>query len=331
MRVWRDIRYRFEYAMILIPYRLIRILPYWVICKIGLLIGNTMNLVPMIRKVVRANIHAAMPELSTQKVAQIGRESLRNLALNMIEFIWLDAKPERIRRCYILPPEVTEQLKNHVKNNERIIFVNPHLGSWEASGVMAPFYAGVNMVAIARPIRNYYINRLFNHDSREKVPGIEIIFSKGAVQSAVKALRAGRSIGTLIDQNTKGRNGGTFVNFFNIPVISSTIPAHLKKYCDAHKIPAVIVYGTSVRHADGKIYAHSAYLPKPFQEYQNETEVLQALMDMSEKFIRQYPEQYLWFYRRFQYIPQAASEEIKQKYPFYAKVVTDHFMYANVK
>lgn len=207
MKVWRDIRYRIEYAGILIPYRLIRILPYPVVRGLGLLIGNAMNLVPMIRKVVRANIHAAMPELPAGKVAEIGRESLRNLAFNMLEFIWLDGKPERIRRCYVLPPDVTERLKGHVERNERIIFVNPHLGSWEASGVMAPFYAGVKMVAIARPIRNYYINRLFNQGNREKVPGLEIIFSEGAVRAAIKALKSGRGVGTLIDQNTKGRYG----------------------------------------------------------------------------------------------------------------------------
>ncbi|WP_288616227.1 hypothetical protein [Victivallis vadensis] len=329
MKVWRDIRYRIEYAGILIPYRLIRILPYSVVRGLGLLIGNVMNLVPMIRKVVRANIHAAMPELPAGKVAEIGRESLRNLAFNMLEFIWLDGKPERIRRCYVLPPDVTERLKGHVERNERIIFVNPHLGSWEASGVMAPFYAGVKMVAIARPIRNYYINRLFNQGNREKVPGLEIIFSEGAVRAAIKALKSGRGVGTLIDQNTKGRYGGTFVNFFNIPVASSTAPANLKSYCDAHDIPAVIIYGTSVRHADGKVYAHSAYLPKPFHEYKDEVEVLQALMDMSEEFIRKYPDQYLWFYRRFQYIPQGATDEVKAKYPFYAKMASNHFMRAN--
>ena len=161
------------------------------------------------------------------------------------------------------------------------------------------------------------------------MPGLEIIFSEGAVRAAIKALKSGRGVGTLIDQNTKGRYGGTFVNFFNIPVASSTAPANLKSYCDAHDIPAVIIYGTSVRHADGKVYAHSAYLPKPFHEYKDEVEVLQALMDMSEEFIRKYPDQYLWFYRRFQYIPQGATDELKAKYPFYAKMASNHFMRAN--
>ena len=57
--------------------------------------------------------------------------------------------------------------------------------------------------------------------------------------------------------------------------------------------------------------------------------MLQALMDMSEEFIRKYPDQYLWFYRRFQYIPQGATDELKAKYPFYAKMASNHFMRAN--
>ncbi len=325
MKFWLKIRYLIEYTSLLIPYHLIRILPYPTIRAFGIVGGDIMNLIPSIRKVVRSNIQVALPELSNQEVARIGRASLRNLVLNLAEFVWLDGKPDRIRRCYFLPPDITEQLEGHIKRGERIIFVNPHLGSWEASGVMAPFYAGVSMAAIARPIRNKYINRLFNHDNREKITGLKIIFSKGAIRASIATLKAGHSIGTLIDQNTKASKGGTFVNFFNLPVSSSPAPAKLKRYCDAHDIPAVIIYGTSVRHEDGKIHAHSAYLAKPFQEYQSDEEVLQELMKLSEKFIRQYPEQYLWFYRRFQYIPPWASDDLKSKYPFYAHVVNKHF------
>ena len=92
----------------------------------------------------------------------------------MAEFIWLNGRPDRIERCYFLPPDVTERLKGHVARKERIIFVNPHLGSWEASGVMAPYYAGVDMVAIAKPVRNPYLNKMINSGNREKVRGLEI-------------------------------------------------------------------------------------------------------------------------------------------------------------
>ncbi len=325
MKPLQTVRYRLEYLAVLLPYSLIRLLPYRMIRLLGRLFGAGMHLVPGIRELVRANIHAAMPELPPEEVARIGRESLFHMAFNLLEFIWLNGNPARIERCYCLPPDITAELKEHVAAGERIIFVNPHLGSWEASGVMAPYYAGVDMVAIAKPVRNPYINRLLNSGSREKIKGLEIIFSRGAIRAAIKALREGRGIGTLIDQNTKGRVGGIFVNFFGIPVSSSAAPAVLKKFCDAEGIPAVIIYGTSVRHADGRVTAHSAKLSKPFCEYADEREVIQELMDISERYIRAYPEQYLWFYRRFQNIPPDCPPEIRARYPGYAKVTNSHF------
>ena len=73
----------------------------------------------------------------------------------------------------------------------------------------------------------------------------------------------------------------------------------MKRYCDAHHIPTVLLYGTSIRHADGRIHATVEELPRPFEEYADDRAVVQEIMNMSERYIRQTPEQYLWLYRRF--------------------------------
>lgn len=318
MGIATKVRQRAEFLAVIVPYHLIRLLPYPAVKAVAVIFGNGMNLIWPLRKLVRANIHTALPELSAREVARIGKKSFINLARNLFEFFWLDGNPDRIRRCYHLPAAITGQLKGHVDRGERIIFVNPHLGSWEASGVMAPFYAGVNMVAIAKPMQNPLLNELLNNGKREKIAGLHIIFAHGAIRAALKALREGRGVGTLIDQNTRVRDGGVFVDFFGLPVPSSTAPANLKEYCDAHHIPSVIIYGTSVRHEDGRITAHSEYLSKPFDSYKDATEVLQELMKISESYIRRYPDQYLWLYKRFQYIPPQATPEQRARYPYYA-------------
>ena len=41
-------------------------------------------------------------------------------------------------------------------------------------------------------------------------------------------------------------------------------------------------------------------------------------MEKSEKIIRENPDQYLWMYRRFQYIPEDAAPEQISRYPWYA-------------
>lgn len=320
----RNLRYLLEFAAVWLPYRIIRIAPRAVLTPFSRLVAGVMFFIPGISKLVKSNIRAALPEIPAGEVKRIGRESLFHLIINLLEFVWMSGKPDRIERCTCLPAPVVERLKAHVAAGERIIFVNPHLGSWEASGLMAPYYAGVKMVAIAKPIRNPYLNRFFNQEHREKEQGLKIIFSKGAVKAAIKALREGFGVGTLIDQNTRVRNGGIFVDFFGLPVPSSKAPATLLHYCRANRIPAVIIFGASIR-INGVVTAHAEWLSKPYENYADEREIIQELMNISESYIRRFPEHYLWFYKRFQHIPRDADEALARRYPGYARVAGDRF------
>ncbi len=315
----------FEYLLVLMPYGLIRILPYGGVQLLANIGSAVLYHVPSCKKLCLANIRCAMPELPESEVRRIARASVFHLCMNLLEFIWVHGEPKRIERCYDLGEETYAKLQVHVAAGERILFVNPHLGSWEASGVVAPYYGNVDLVAVAKPVRNPYLNKLLNESGREKCKGLRIIFSKGAIRAAIQALRDGSGLGLLIDQNTRVRDGGCFINFFGVPVTSSKSPASLKRFCDANNIPAVIMYGSSLREADGRVHSQVEYLPKPFEEYKTDEEVIQALMDLSEKYIRRYPEQYLWFYHRFQNIPPDAPEELRRRYPYYAAVPSPSF------
>ncbi len=312
------LRYQMEYAGVRLLAGAIRRMPYSWISPMARCAGYLVLPVYPLPRLVKANLRAAMPELPPREVNRICRESFYHLFRNMFEFVWLRGDPERVRRCYHLPEPIVEKLKRHIAAGERIIFINPHLGSWEASGVMAPFYTGMDMAAIAKPVRNPYLNRMLNTEGREKIKGLRIIFSSGAARTAIKLMRQGESLGTLIDQNTRVRDGGEFLNFFGLPVASSVSPAVLKRYCDAHGIPAVLLFGTSLRLADGRIHAFCEDLPRPFDSYPDDRAVIQDVMNMSESYIRRYPEQYLWLYKRFQYIPPDCPEELLQRYPYYA-------------
>ena len=287
------------------------------------LAARLVYLMPSALKICRANIQVAFPDWDKKQVRSTAGRSIQYVILNFLEFIWMSGIPRRIEKVCVLPDEFKERLSKYVADGVRIIFVNPHLGSWEASGLMAPYFAGVKMVAIAKPSRNKYLNKLILN-SREKADGLRIIFAKGAMRAAIKALREGLGIGTLIDQNTRVRDGGEFMEFFGLPAPSSTAPALLKRYCDANDLKSVIVYGTSVREGS-KIVAYCKELSKPFAEYADDLEVIQELMHISEDFIRRYPDQYVWLYKRFRYMPMDASDELAARYPFYAEKVKPSF------
>ena len=314
----KKIRWTIEFVLLYIPYLLIRVMP-WPLMRGGAwLIGFLLYLLPGVRKLVRANIKAAMPELSEKEVKRITRKCFDNITWNMTEYIWMVGNEKRIRRCCGLSENVLKELKKFVETKTRVIFVTPHFGSWEAAGLMAPFYGGVPIAAIAKPMRNPYLNKFLNSRNRENTPGVHVIFSKGAMRAAIQALKEGYGIGTLIDQNTRVRDGGEFVTFFGLPVPSSTAPAMLKSYCDQKNIPCQIMVGIALRNEEGKVIGDGRLLSKPFEEYSSHTEILQELMDISEEVIRRYPEQYLWGYHRFQYIPKDVTPEQRRRYPWYA-------------
>ena len=297
---------------------LLRLLPWPLMRGTAWLIGFVLHALPAARKLVRANIHAAMPELSENEVKRIARSSFDHVSWNLLEYIWMTGNEKRIRRCCSVADGVLETLQELKRKDTRIIFVTPHMGSWEASGLMAPFYGGIKLAAIAKPLRNPYLNRIFNGGSRESTAGLHIIFSNGAMRAAIQALKEGMSVGTLIDQNTRVRDGGVFVNFFGLPVPSSTAPAMLKEFCNQKGIPCEIYTACSLRNKAGQIVGRIKPLAKPFEEYTSHAEILQELLDTSEKLIRENPEQYLWVYRRFQYIPEDVTPEQRRRYPWYA-------------
>ena len=319
MKTLVAIRQYMAYIGILLPIMMARCMPHCVIRLMARIGGLAMYATPSLRRLVLANIATALPEVPERRRRRIAWESFRHLALNMLEFLWVEGNPKRIRRCFPeIPPEIRDPVIEMRKRGERIIFVTPHLGSWECSGLVIPYYGGFRLAAVAKPIHNPFLNRRFTR-WREASAGLHVIFSRGAIRASIAALRAGESIGLLTDQNTKVREGGVFLDFFGLPVACTTSPALLKRYCDAHGIPATILIGCCVREgADEKLYAHYRLLRKPFSEYADDCEVIRELIGYSEEMIRKYPEQYLWLYRRFQNIPEGISEELRRRYPYYA-------------
>ena len=124
----------------------------------------------------------------------------------------------------------------------------------------------------------------------------------------------------LVDQNVKIRNGGAFVDLFGLPCPVTRFPGTM-----VLKKNAYVGVGSCIRMPDGHFKATMDPLPKASSEYTSEEEVIQDIMKMTENLIRMAPEQYLWLYKRFQYIPPDAPESIRAKFPDYACVPSERF------
>ena len=264
------------------------------------------------------NVRAAFPEKSEKERRRIVRKSLENLFISLCEFFWCKGKKGVVASLMDIPEQARKDaIAGYGDGRQGAIFLTPHLGNWEFAGITLGSTMGFRMATVVRSPRNPYLDKLIS--SGRMVENVEIIHSKGAVRAIAHALKDGKSIGILIDQNTRLRDGGAFVRFFGLPVPVSMTPAHF-----ARKDNRFIAVGATVR-IGRRFRAILRTLPRSASDYASDEELTQELMDISMELIRQYPEQYLWLYRRFQNIPPDAPEELKKKYPPYASIPGEKF------
>lgn len=257
------------------------------------------------RRVIETNLRIALPELSPDEIRVLRQKNIRHmieLGLDIIQFL---QRPQAIADRMELP-----EMPPVVRKGEGIIFCLPHLGNWEAVINIYP-HTGNPCAAVAASFSSEKLNRLLTRERTSS--GAELIPIVGAAFKVGKALRAGKHVGMLIDQNVSPKNGGYFINFFGLPAPTSKLPAVL-----ARRNQVEIMTGACIKLPNGHFTLCLQPLPKPVAEYADEIELTRDILHANEQLIRRYPEQYVWLYKRWRYIPSNGSAALQQHYPFYA-------------
>jgi len=106
------------------------------------------------------------------------------------------------------------------------IIITAHIGNWEIGGAGLVHRYG-DVVSLAYRMKNKKLNDLIN--SIRKASGLKIIFHDQPLKDFVKALKEGKKIVFLVDQNAL-RHRGVFVDFFGFP--ASTVTTKMKKFTE---------------------------------------------------------------------------------------------------
>ncbi|WP_425445331.1 lysophospholipid acyltransferase family protein, partial [Wohlfahrtiimonas larvae] len=89
------------------------------------------------KEIAKQNIALAFPELSASEQQKLLHQTLRHNAATMFElsFMWLNSYEKILQSVtnITLPPEFIEDQKKF----SQMIFITPHFGSWELSGLYA--------------------------------------------------------------------------------------------------------------------------------------------------------------------------------------------------
>ncbi|UCZ57689.1 hypothetical protein LGV61_05285 [Desulfurispirillum indicum] len=245
------------------------------------------------RRIVLTNLEFAFgSELTPRERNEIARRTYRNFVHYLAHFLMRFGKPmEVIRRSVTIKNE--EIFTTALASGKPVIVITAHYGNWELIGPMiGSFYAPIT--AVGKKVKSETISReLFSH----RVMGdVEVLESKGAIKGLMKAMKAGRVLGLVVDQNTRKKES-VVVDFFGRRARHIDSAARLARRTGAIIVP---VFVHSEDHQHFIMTFHEPILTARTDDEQSDILAsVQAQASITEQVIRQKPDEYFWFHKRF--------------------------------
>ena len=273
--------------------------------KLGLGIGSfAYHVLRKDRGIIIKQLKLIFPELSDVKRKQWTRECFRHFGQMLFEFMCL---PQIINdQENMIRVENEAALMSAVNTGKGVILLGMHMGNWELITAYAK-RTGLFMTAATANFPDQRINQLMI--SQRKLENMEIM-PRGTGMSSRKLFRCLKNKNILIliiDQDTNVPS--TWVPFFGIP---SKTPVGASVF--ALKTGASVVSYNVIRDNDGTfrlkfetlgIFARSHRVME-----QDVYSVTREINQHLEQRIRENPQQWAWFHRRWRHKPSA--EELKK-------------------
>ena len=227
----------------------------------------------------------------TSREEKIIRRSYRNMARTIGHAFWTCRKA---RERVVEAGEMCEEGKRFLAENRPAVTVSGHIGCWEILSQLA-FLEGHQMMSVAKDIGTAGMTRLLMK-SRTSI-GQEIVHADGAFRPLMQGIKDGKSLGLLVDQVVKPKNGGVWVRFFGRPVPVSAGPAF---FAAKGKAPVGVAWSRPLH--DGR-YRCEVVATYPAREAREVWRFTQRCITDLESVIRRHPSCWVLNYRYFRKVP----------------------------
>lgn len=263
--------------------------------KIGAFFGTKF---PKLQKTARRNLEIAYPGISEEEKEKIIRGTFESMGRHL-GFVshFKRFKHEDIRN--LVEVVGREHFDKAHASGRGILFFTGHFGSWEVFNLLPPAF-GYGMNILVRRIDNLLVEEYVDK-MRTRFGSITLDKMK-SVRQLYRLLEKGELLGILADLNVQER-GRVFVDFFGVPASTTTIIAKLALAANAVILPAFAVW-------EEEKQKYVVYLEPPveFEKTENDEEdiklITQKITNIVEKYVRKYPEQWLWIHKRWNTRPE---------------------------
>ncbi len=231
-------------------------------------------------------------KMSKKEKKSIIKYSFRNLLLNFYYLLEIrKMSADDLKK--IIKMQNLEVVQNIHDQNRAIVFVTPHYGAWELSGISIGS-ATKPMLVVYRKMKNPNYNR-WVLETRQKF-GNTLAEKTNVVKQLLKAVKNTQDIIIAIDTNLNKREG-TQVEFFGKSVRQTTTPAYLARKYNAAIVPFVIK--TDDENSYTITFFDEIAVEKTDDEDADIQKATQLQADWLTKVITEEPKFWFWIHRRW--------------------------------
>ncbi|HPC35750.1 MAG TPA: hypothetical protein P5268_02360 [Candidatus Marinimicrobia bacterium] len=298
-----SLRFVVEYWLLKLIRRILRSLS---LSERRMLADITGNLVyfflPYRRGTMRDNLQRAFPETTARWRRRIIRKCYVHFARVYFDFFPLYEASDTQLDAIVEYPDL-DVLHNALARRRGVVLVSFHFGNWEVCGDWFRRH-GYQIAAVAKKMKNHLVDEvILAARGQQDMP----IFYKSKANSPRiwKYLRDENILYLLADQDA--RRDGIFVKFFGQWASSHRGPALFALRQKAPLIAASCLMNTKGKYVI-RLKELNTEVP-PENKNDPVTWLTQQIALYFEAQIRQYPEQYYWFHRRWKTKPPASFIE----------------------
>ncbi|KAF0591123.1 MAG: lipid A biosynthesis lauroyl acyltransferase [Candidatus Campylobacter infans] len=196
--------------------------------------------------------------------------------------------------------ENAQMVKDALNSGKALIFQTAHYGNWELMSIACAAYFGVSISVVGRNLDNVKMNKILSKNRTRF--NIELIPKSGAARGVLNALKNGRVVGMLVDQNTAAKDG-IECKFFGKKILHTPAASIFAQKLNALIVPTFV-------HQDGDISVISFYEPISLDALGKDSIQIatQLQSDATERVIRKKPDEYFWMHKKFKHFYESIYE-----------------------
>lgn len=269
------------------------LLPRWVFLRAGSGLGCLLLWAGFRTKIAEDNISLAFPDFSPHERAELLNKNYAHMGIVFLEFLRSFYRFQDFIRKYVhfVNPEL---IREAGQDGKGILVMTAHVGNWEALCGGGSVIEGLKILMVTKKLKPEWFHRCV--EITRELMGIKMAVEPQTMRLVKRALQKGDLVGFVMDQYA-GAPVGARIAFFGVPTGSHTALAKLSMRYNRRVLPAI-----AVRDANGNYTIRFDPALPILQGATVEESVLlntRAQVEHTEKWVREFPEQWLWVHKRW--------------------------------